>query len=227
MNKFPLLLYLAALLILFFSACARLPEYARPQFSPEDGTVSTPNSFNYRKLRVEDFRADSLPAKFEQLNHTIQAQSCISIQTSHDSQIQIANGTISGKTIYTGTFSNISFIAVFNPDCSWWNPKISSENRNYILQHEQIHFALTELTARKLNRDYRNHMMEYLAIGNTLQEVKNQLHAEAKRISREGLNKALAEHTSFDEETSLFYDPEIQQRWAERVFEELSFEGKQ
>lgn len=217
-----LYLFLSALLILFFSACARLPEYARPQFSPEDNTVATANSFGYRELRVDDFHADSLPPKFEQFNHTIQARSCISIQTSRDSQIQIASGTITEKIIYTGKFSNISFIAVFNPDCSWWNPEIRPEKKNYILQHEQIHFALTELTARRLNRRYKDHMEQYFAIGNTLEEVKKQLHGEAKRISREGIEEALKEHTSFDEETSLFYDPEIQQRWSERVTRELN-----
>lgn len=224
MSKFPVYLYLSALLILLFSACARLPEYARPQFSPKDNTVTTANSFAYRELRVEDFRADSLPPKFEQFDHTIQARSCISIQTSPDSQIQIASGTISGKVIYTGKFSNISFIAVFNPDCSWWNPNITPEQKHYILQHEQIHFALTELTARRLNRHHKSHMEQYFAIDNTLEEVKTQLHAEAERISREGIEEALEEHTSFDEETSLFYDPEIQQRWSERVTRELNEE---
>ena len=205
MTKFPLYIFLSALLILFFSACARLPEYARPQFSPEDYAVSTANSFAYRQLEVEDFRAPSLPPKFQQFNHSIQARSCISVQTSPNSQIQIASGTISGKIIYTGKFANISFIAVFNPDCSWWNPKITPEKKNYILQHEQIHFALTELTARRLNRYYKGHMEQFTAIGSTLEEVKKQLHAEAERVSREGVEEALDEHTSFDEETSLFY----------------------
>jgi hypothetical protein len=226
MSKFPVYLYLSALVILFISACTGLPEYARPQFSPEDNTISTLNSFTYRKLRVDDFRAESLPPKFEQFNHAIQARSCISIQTSRDSQIQIASGTISKKMIYTGKFSNISFIAVFNPDCSWWNPDITPEKTSYILQHEQIHFALTELTARRLNRHYNTHMEEFFAIGSTLEEVKKQLHAEAERISHEGIEEALEEHTSFDEDTSLFYDPEIQQRWAKRVFEELRAENK-
>jgi hypothetical protein len=224
MNKFSLYLFLSTLLILFFSACARLPDYARPQFSPEDYTVSAVNSFAYRQLKVEDFRAPSLPPKFEQFNHSIQARSCISIQTSRNSQIQIASGTISGKIIYAGKFANISFISVFNPDCSWWNPKITPEKKNYILQHEQIHFALTELTARRLNRDYKDHMEQYTALGSTLAEVKNQLHAEAERVSRKGIEEALDEHTSFDEETSLFYDPEIQQEWSERVTRALTEE---
>lgn len=224
MIKIPFFLYSYALLLLLLSACARLPDYARPHFSLENEAVSLANSFPYRALRMEDFRADALPPSYQQFNHTIQARSCISIQTSKAAKLYISSGTISEKTIYTGTFSDLSFIAVFNPDCSWWNPKIADKNKNYILQHEQIHFALTELTARKLNRDYSNHMKEYLAIGNTAQEVKDQLHAEAERISQEGLQQALAEHTSFDEETSLFYDPEIQQRWAERVLKELNSE---
>ena len=224
MNKITANLLLSALLSLFFSACAHLPEYARPQFSPEDSFVSAANSFTYRKLREEDFQAESLPPKFKKFDHSIQARSCISIQTSADSQIQISSGTISGKTIYTGRFSSLTFGAAFNPDCSWWNPEISPERKSYILQHEQIHFALTELTARQLNRQYREHMMQYFAVGNTLEDVKKQLHDEAERISRAGIEQAIEEHTSFDEETSLYYDPEIQQKWSDRVNLELNKE---
>ena len=224
MNKIPVIFYLAALLIFFFTACARLPEYARPHFSPEYENVSAKNSFAYRKLTIGDFRADSLPPRFEEFNHSIQARSCISIQTSRNSQVQINSGTISGKLIYTGKFSNISFAAVFNPDCSWWNPDIPQENQSYILQHEQIHFALAELTSRRLNQQYKDHLQQYFAIGNTLQEVKKQLHAEAEKVSREGMKKALEEHTSFDEDTSLFYDPDSQEEWFKRVNQELNEE---
>tara|TARA_Y100001933_G_scaffold256296_1_gene300769 strand:- start:137 stop:823 length:687 start_codon:yes stop_codon:yes gene_type:complete len=226
MSKFRVILYRSAvLLLLLFSACSQLPEYARPHFSPEEeGTVSAENSFAYRKLTSADFRADSLPPRYAQYDHNIQARSCISIQTSRNSLIQVTSGIVTGKIIYTGKFTHIDFVAVFNPDCSWWNPNIPQKHQNYILQHEQIHFALTELTARRLNRKYGDHLKQYLAIGYTLQEVKNQLHAEAERISREGMKSALEAHTAFDEDTSMFYDAEIQQKWSDRVFRELNEE---
>jgi hypothetical protein len=37
-----------------------------------------------------------------------------------------------------------------NRDCSWWNEKATMDAA-YVLEHEQIHFALTELGARSLS----------------------------------------------------------------------------
>ena len=34
---------------------------------------------------------------------------------------------------------------------AWWNDKIASEQPAYVLEHEQIHFAIFELEARALN----------------------------------------------------------------------------
>ena len=53
-------------------------------------------------------------------------------------------------SFYVGTISQLKFKTVFVPECSWWNPNLAKNGENYVLQHDQIHFALTELAARKL-----------------------------------------------------------------------------
>ena len=37
-------------------------------------------------------------------------------------------------------------------ECSWWNPQHIGLPHEYILEHEQIHFALFEIAARRLNQ---------------------------------------------------------------------------
>lgn len=203
------------------SACVRLPEYARPHFLPEAENISRENSFAYRQLTLEDFQAKDLPPRYAQYANYIQARSCISLELSPDSQLQIGSGIVSGKIIYTGRFQNISYIATFQPECSWWNPKSLGDRKEYILQHEQVHFAITELTARKLNREYGDYLSQFVAVGNTMAEVREQLRKEAGRLSGKGNTKALAEHTAFDEDTSIAYDQKTQQEWYDRVTREL------
>ena len=211
--------------LLFLSACARLPEYARPQFRPvAEGSIAPPNAFSYRQLTPEDFRAPSLPEEVQRYNHSIQARSCISIRPTRTTTIRITRGNIANTQIYTGRYMDISFKALFNPDCSWWNPRVYHKQRDYILEHEQIHFALTELSARRLNRLYRQYLLDYTAVGNTAEEIKEELVDEAKKMLRQGMEEDLQMHTRFDEETSMFYDPEKQREWLNRVNRQLEEE---
>ncbi len=41
------------------------------------------------------------------------------------------------------------------PERSWWNPGIPAGLRTYVLRHEQINFALTEIAARRLTQESR------------------------------------------------------------------------
>lgn len=216
-------LYLTLLVAVLFAGCARLPEYARPQFATtEERVVAGSNSFGYRQLKVSDFKASSLPESLAQFNHRIQARSCISIRPADDTVIRIVNGTVSGQPLYIGNFSRFTYQADFNPDCSWWSGDVPKETIPYVLQHEQIHFALAELTARKLNRESREELEQYPAFGRNPQQVQAELVEMAKRISREAMEQEIDQHTSFDEETSLYYDPEVQQKWYDKVSRRLA-----
>jgi hypothetical protein len=221
-SRFRIIILLALLLI---SACARLPEYARPHFRPvAEGTAAPPNGFTYRQLTPEDFQAPSLTEDVQRYNHSIQARSCISIRPARNTTIRISRGNIANTRIYTGRYVDISFKALFNPDCSWWNPKAPPKQKDYILEHEQIHFALTELSARRLNRQYRQSLLDYIAVGSTAEEIRAELVEKAKKVLRQGMQNDLQMHTRFDEDTSMFYDREKQQEWLNRVIRELEEE---
>ncbi|WP_136806811.1 hypothetical protein [Desulfosediminicola flagellatus] len=215
-QQFLTVFFLAILLL--FSACSTLPEYAKPTFhATEDNAPVLKNGFGYRKLTIADFKADSLPTTYEQYHHNIQARSCISIRPAKETRIRITNNVLGGQEVYMGSYSKISFEAVFNPECSWWNPHVPGRKKSYVLQHEQIHFALTELSARRMNRQYREGLEQYLAIGKSFKEVQNELLEIVRSVSREVLEADIVKHTAFDEETSLYYDREVQQKWFDTV----------
>ena len=78
-----------------------------------------------------------------------------------------------------------------------------------------------ELAARKLNRESRDEIKNFIAIQPTQSAARDEIAAKIKDMVLRANEQVLVEHTAFDEETSLYFDPEVQQRWFERIEEEL------
>jgi len=216
---------LVLLLAGFLAGCAQLPEYARPQFhDPGEGSTIGRDGFGYRLLKIDDFKAPSLPPEFSQYNHHINAHSCISIRPVAGTQALITQGISGGQPFYAGSLPQVSFEAIFVPTCSWWNPEVKQKRKAYILQHEQIHFALAELAARRLTRDAREELRDYLAVDSSYRAVQEELSQKLQDLAHDAMEASFGEHTDFDEDTSLHYDPRAQRRWLEEVEERLAEE---
>ena len=138
--------------------------------------------------------------------------------------MRITQGVYGGKTFFVGSFPDVRFEAVFVPACSWWNPELPRERKAYVLQHEQIHFALAELAARRLTRESREALKNDLAVNATYQAVQDELRAKLEALTREAMAASFEEHTDFDEDTSLYYDPRAQRWWLEEVEARLAEE---
>ena len=111
-----------------------------------------------------------------------------------------------------------------NPECSWLNPNISGKKLEYVLEHEQIHFALMEIAARKLTQNVRKEAKNFIAIQSTRQD---KISAKIRDMVLTANQAVLKEHKSFDEYTSLYFDPEAQRWWLYRVEDQLlKQEGK-
>ena len=206
------------LLAVLIAGCARLPEYARPRFHQLDGaSAASGEGFRYRTLTVADFKAPSLSPAYAAHHHHINAHSCISIRPSETSQARITQGVYGGKIFFVGSLAEVRFEALFVPACSWWNPDVSENRKAYVLEHEQIHFALSELSARRLTREAREEVKSFLAIDATYQAVQDELRAKLEALTREAMEASFEEHTDFDEDTSLYYDPRAQRWWLEEV----------
>jgi hypothetical protein len=93
--------------------------------------------------------------------------------------------------------------------------------RAYVLQHEQIHFALTELAARKLSSDSQEWASEVLVIKPTPQEVQAEFAQQIKHMISAAMEVNLKRQVKFDEDTSLFFNPRRQQWWSWTVEDEL------
>ena len=212
-------------LLISLSSCASLPEYARPHiYIPEEGAATTQKGFSYRNLAFTDFQATSLPVGIQQYSHHLNARSCITIRPTQNSKVNIRRAFFYGHLTYTGSFDYISFEASFISSCSWWNDKVPEKLKAYVLQHEQIHFALTELAARKVTLQAKEELGHYVAFGNTDHEVQIKLRSKVKELVQDAINSNLKTHTAFDEDTSGHYVPKVQQSWLSDVEKRLSEE---
>jgi hypothetical protein len=213
---------LLSLLLAFIAGCARLPEYARPRLvqtaEPEKALAS---AFPYRGLTPGDFRAASLSE--DQLAHgdRIKAHAAIMMRVTPDSRFKITNGDFFGQRYFFGRIEHLAFEAVMLPDRSYWSPSITPDMRGYVLQHEQIHFALTEIEARQLTRDTQKWASEVMVIQPTPQAVRTELFRQVKEKINAAMEANLKRQAKFDEDTSLSFNPRWQQWWFETVEKEL------
>jgi hypothetical protein len=205
-------------------ACSTLPDYAAPK-----GRVGGLAEFDatdvvaYRTLERGDFRGSEPPAEFAGVAERMGAATCAYILTTPDTQLMLqAVPSADGSLRYEAQAQEIGFHARMDRGCSWWNAEQEHMPADYVLQHEQIHFALIELEARRMQASSAQIARGIRASAATPEE--------ATRLAQEQLNAVIARHMKavlersreFDEDTSLGYRPERQQAWWARVRSELA-----
>jgi len=215
-----------SLALALIPACARLPDYARPRMVQAENLQQTRLAgFTYRELTTDDFRAASQSEPMAGHAERINAHAATQIRLTADSRFRITSGELYGQSYFFGRIERMGFEAVMLPDRSWWNPKIPANLRGYVLQHEQIHFALTELTARQLTGDSQKWAAEVLVIQPTPQEVRTELARQIRDRINAAMEASLKRQAQFDEDTSLFFNPRRQQWWSWTVEDELKQTG--
>jgi len=179
------------------------------------GELQRGDSIGYRALTRDDFLATSPPDFARDIADRMGAYSCVNVVAAEQPQF-FTTPAASGDGLVVSPH-RISFRAEMDRSCSWWNDEDVGLPDAYLLQHEQIHFALGELFARDAtarvqtlagrgaspqaaNRDFQNRIDELL-------------HAIAAEMRER--------NTRFDEETSGRYAPEVQERWWRQVTAEL------
>ena len=202
-----------------------LPEYAAPKGGVvAAASLDSSDVISYRQLSRADFRGTQAPPEFAQVAGRVGAATCGQVRTTSDTLFMInwRQETPESEKHHWVEIKKLSFMALMDRRCSWWNDRTASRAPAYVLQHEQIHFALYELGARKLNANADSIKQSMLKEGATQQEVEN----HAQRALNDALVKATEEllerNREFDEDTSLGYRPDRQRAWLKRVTEELA-----
>ncbi len=203
---------------LMLSGCTSgLPNYAAPKISVVDRELDMSDVISYRKLERTDFRGTQPPADFDE---RMAAVTCVFTQPIVDKKaidIQPAT-TADGDQVYDVTYKNLRYRALMNRNCSWWNSSTPGSDEDYVLEHEQIHFALFEIAAREWS-ELPPLRVRVKAASNDV--MKRQIKAQFEDILRQRLKVLMEQNRKFDEETSLGRNPEKQGKWLDLMRSKL------
>lgn len=186
---------------------------------PVDASRDLSDVIPYRKLTRADFKADHPPHEPLGGNVVLNAVTCVNAGVLPETQLRISRVAQGGESAFEATLVGLRYGALMNRKCSWWNPEINFVPRGYVLQHEQIHFALHEIEARRvtalaLERPWR-------ATGPDEDAARSSLVAALGEFLEQRWRTGAVRHEEFDDDTSYGHRPARQQRWAELVAREL------
>ena len=184
--------------------------------------LETGDLIRYRDIERRDFRAQDPPVEAIGLHAELGAATCVFLATDPDMYIRSSpRGLDLGFDQFRTRVQNLGFIAYMDRECSWWNPSPMMLPAAYILQHEQIHFALFEIAARRLNSRALELTAQLETVTASQQEavdaISEQLDAELLRA----VNEVVARSNDFDRDTSLTYRQDKQSFWWNTVSVEL------
>ena len=199
-------------------ACSTLPDHAPPRaglMRPADYRAT--DVIRYRAITRADFRAAAPPAPVAEHAKSFGAFTCASIVPAGMTRVRFDPDREPER--WLGRLENTAFHAEMDRGCSWWNPEKVPVPAAYVLEHEQIHFALTEIQARQLAARLG---AVSLRTDSPSPTVASELQKRYDALLEAARDELLRTSTEFDEDTSGGYEPERQKRWLERVEAELA-----
>jgi hypothetical protein len=171
-------------------------------------------------LGRDDFLAEEPPGYLVAHSGLIGAVSCLGVRM-HDQGASVVSveRLPTGEQRYVARLYRPLFTAVFDRICSWWNPR--SDDPEYLLEHEQVHFDIAEVAARRLTlkiRADRSFETRSTSRSDALARLDAWVGIEVKRA----LDAVQQRHERFDRETSDVRSRSHQQRWSDEVRSELA-----
>jgi hypothetical protein len=130
----------------------------------------------YRPLTRDDFRSEVATGFTVPDEEKIQAAICLDVLVRPNDVV-----TRAGNGGYVATLDEPIFFAVMSRTCSFWSPDESLPDE-HVLEHEQIHFAIAELQARRLNVGASDFVRQIYTEGAELGSVSQRAQGELRAI---------------------------------------------
>ena len=194
------------------SGAEELPDDLLPRAAvqPADALEVSADVIRYRGLSRDDFRAAAPPAAVAAHAAQVGACTCALVVPGDVPTLRIEGDPHSG---FISKPLRISYHAAMDRSCSWWNDENPALSAAYVLQHEQIHFAIVEQFARDLN----SRIQGLIGRGASPAAANASFERQADELLRDGAERLTRRQTEFDMATSGQQQPEIQGRWFDEV----------
>ena len=196
---------------------SRLPGFARPQIFDPGEAQPTDDVIGYRELTRDDFRATAPPAHLGDNASQIGAATCAVIRIEPGGGFQ-AEATPTETSVWP---VNLRYQVLMDRGCSWWNDEREGLSDAYVLEHEQVHFGIFEVEARRLTRRAQELGSISGPAGTDPAELVDEARLSIDRAFERSKEAVMARSLAFDEETSFGHAPEAQRRWRETLEREL------
>jgi hypothetical protein len=212
--------FAAVATVVALCACSRLPDFAAPQGGMiEEGGSDPIDGITYRALAPADFKRPAPPGAVRHGEYECGALTCATIRSRPNVIIEVRQPK-AGEAYFEGRAKNVQFYSLMDRQCSWWNPV--QTNAAYTLQHEQIHFAISEIEARRLNQAAQELAAKLVVTGSSKQEVGNGINERIRSLAQQYMDETMDRNREFDEDTSLGENPKLQNEWWDTVQRELA-----
>ena len=203
--------WLAASFALVAGACAATapPVQTTAKIVSSD-SKDTSAYLAYRDITRDDFRAVDPPEHASEHATHLGALLCGAITPNAEIEIDFEPDVRPSDTWFKIRGPN--YRAKMDPHCSWWNAQ-SETPADYVLEHEQIHFALIEIYARDINRE-----LATLRIRTGSRELAPAAAEQSTtRLLERATRKLVDESRLFDHQTSRPVDRAAQRQWKRDV----------
>jgi hypothetical protein len=171
----------------------------------------------YRTLTRDDFRGPVADRSLTAASHATTPK-CTSISLT-PREVVTRVESAPGGTSYVATLENPVFFATFARGCSWPSPDASHPDA-YVLEHEQIHFAIGELEARRMNARVETIVQRIRSAGSDREAINRRAALELRAVLAEAEEACLAKDILFDDQVR-GGDRVRQRQWFHKITADL------
>jgi hypothetical protein len=186
---------------------------AQPGQTRVGSGLDSTDVITWRRLQISDFHGERPPGAFGTGLRRPVAVTCAYVIINPAARIfPVSMVDSTAQTTYRARVEGLSYHALISRSCSWWNREMGVSPA-YVLQHEQMHFDIFEIAARRLNRDVPGLLRVMDVRGPTVQAVVDGAQRHIERTLARALDETAGRNHKFDTETSFGFELQRQASW--------------
>jgi hypothetical protein len=173
----------------------------------------------HRPLTLADFRAKEESREVRSAVEVADTVVAAHVATTVVCVGQLRGEEIGGRAVVS--LESLEYVALLRPEGSWWNPKTVA-NPEWMLRHEQLHFDIAEVFARRRSRESAADVAATRTVADTPGEAVALFAKRWSTLFGSVIAGLLDVQDSYDRETRHGTVPKVQTEWFAKVRRDLA-----